>query len=411
MVEIILLTELQISENSYNLSNRDRDFIIQDKKRLELTYDNKIKAKGYVGSLTLPSQEFVIQIEPKIGHTNFLHLLSYTYLDKIMIDFDGIARADEGKLLIEIFAQLFIKETTSIIKSGLYRNYITITDEVVNIRGRLLIAQNIRSPQKIRTKHWCEFDEISYDVLVNQCILYSTELLSRLITNLEIKNDLIKIKNIFMSQNVTLTKISVSKADSIILHRLNKKYENIIEFCKLILKKFAYGEFAISGNLIPDITFSMWYLFQQFVHKALKDSFPSYSITKPNEEHVIHRILNYSPEDEHFRNETPMLEPDNVIRKGNKKLILDTKYEENITNENFYQAISYSLKFGCDVILLQPKVTHKISDGFQIDRTIVNEDLKIHIKTIDFEQAENDSGNFIGNLQTQLVNIIKSVNF
>lgn len=412
MTEVISLTELETSDKLYDLTKEDREFIIND-KRLGLEIDGKISAKEYVGSMTLPSQQYVVNIKPKISHTNFLKLLSYAYLDRLDVNFDGLSKANEEKSLFELLAQLFTKEAMRLVKSGLYRNYITETQEISSIRGRLLVAPNIRNPQRSLTKQWCEYDEISYDVLVNQCILFCTTKLIRLSTNLETKRELIRIKNIFLSQDISLKKISYNDANSIFLQRLNKKYENIIKFCKLILRQLAYGEFVEKGIAIPDITFSMWYLFEKFVHKCLKESFSSYTVTKPNVEHIIQRIQGYSSEDEYFRNtdSIPRLEPDNFIRRGDKKLILDTKYKHEIGNEDFYQAISYSLKKKCDTILLQPKSEKKISDGFTIDRELTGLDLKIHIKTIDFEEAERDEGNFVENLQKQIVDVVKSVNF
>ena len=385
MTAIIYLTEFKTCEKYHELSKEDEDFIRND-KRLGLESDGRISANKYVGSITLPSRQYVIQIEPKILSTNFLKLLDYAYLDKKDIDFKGKSEADEGKSLFELLAQLFIREATHIIKSGLHRNYIPETQETSSIKGRLLIAQNIRCPHRSLTKHWCEYDEISYDVLENQCILYCTSKLIQLSDNLETKRKLIGIKNIFLSQSISLTKIGYNDINAIFLQRLNKKYERIIKFCKFVLQQLDYGEFVEKGTSIPDITFSMWYLFEEFVHKSLRCSFTSYSVTKLNTEHIVQRIPGYSQKEEYFSDDAPKLKPDSFIEGGNEKIIVDTKYKEHITSGDFYQAISYSLKKKCDTILLQPKFEKTISDGFKIDRELTGSDLKIHIKTIDFKK-------------------------
>lgn len=390
----------------------------RDLKKLEIKPSSDpgcyiLKAKGHVGSISLPSGKFIINIEPKFENAwnNLFKLFEYT--ETIDPNFGtGDVHAKEGKTLWDILAKVFIKNTMRLIKSGLYRTYILKIEEITPIRGRLLLAQNIRSAQKFRTKHWCEFDDLSYDIPENQCILYCTSLLLRYVHIQETKQELVKIKNIILSQNITLkNRFTFADANSITIHRMNKKYDLLFRYCKLILKSLAYEKFSdVKGLPIPDFTINMWDLFEKFVNKVLVDHYKHKSINihfQRKYKNLLERIVDY-PNLKKYSN-PPKLEPDNILSsKEGPRLILDTKWKKEVASGDWYQVISYSLALKCDTILLLPKFENKYSDGFKIPKEFAINDLTIHVKTVDFEQASK-SQDFIEDLKIQIHEIVDGV--
>ena len=77
---------------------------------------------------------------------------------------------------------------------------------------------------------------------------------------------------------------------------------------------------------------------------------------------------------------------------------------------DWFQAISYTLAKKCDTILLLPKIEggSNIRDGFQIPKHYSDKHLTIHIRTIDFDHAEQ-SGDYINNLREQIETIAESI--
>jgi len=73
--------------------------------------------------------------------------------------------------------------------------------------------------------------------------------------------------------------------------------------------------------------------------------------------------------------------------------------------------ISYSLAFKCDTILLLPKFEKDYSDGFKIPEEFVGNNITIHVKTIDFEKASKASEGFIEDLNSQIHEIVRGINF
>jgi 5-methylcytosine-specific restriction enzyme subunit McrC len=386
------------------------------KLEIEPVGDNKVKvkAKGHVGTIALPSG-VVVNIEPKFGWADLFKLVEYT--EGIIPDPGrGEVPAEEGDVTLwDLFARIFVRLTMGLIKTGLHRRYVTKTEEVTAIRGRLLIAQNIRSPHKFRVKHWCEFDELSYDVLENQCILYCNTLLLRYVTNTRNKQDLILIRNLILSQDVTLKhKFTLADLSSVIINRLNKRYETVLKYCELVLRNIAYKDFSVGGLHIPPFTINMWDLFQKFVSQILDERYegkvdhPTY---RTGYKGIVERVADYDNSGFEYDKKLPVLVPDNIIRDEiGRKLILDTKWKDDkIRNSDWYQMISYSLLLKCHTILLHPMDKRKISDAFEIAFERYRDlGYAIHIKTIDFEKA-GQSTDFISDLRDQIVEIVENI--
>ena len=429
IVEPIELVEHGPYSKPVELDPKDADWINQqndeddaqyrsDLKKLKLKNLGKgkyqIKAKGHVGSISLPSSNLTINIQPKFENAweNLFKLFEET--ETIDPNYGGnTVQAEEGHNLWDILANNFSKKALHLIKSGLYRRYITKTEEITAIRGRLLVTQNIRSPQKFRVKHWCEFDELSYDVPENQYVLYCTNLLLRFVKSEKIKQDLVRIKNIISSQDVVLQyKFTLADAKSITINRMNQKYQPVFRYCELILNSMAYKKFSdIKGVPIPDFTLSMWDLFEKFVNVVLKKYYKERLIEidyQKQYKQIVERDPNYKNR-EQYSNPTK-LEPDNVLTsKQDKKLVIDTKWKKKVAPGDWYQAVSYSLALKCDTILLLPRFEKKYSDGFKIPEEYFKEkNLTVHVKTIDFEQASK-STDFIEDLKTQIHEIVDNI--
>jgi hypothetical protein len=60
--------------------------------------------------------------------------------------------------------------------------------------------------------------------------------------------------------------------------------------------------------------------------------------------------------------------------------------------------------------LLLPKFEKDYSDGFKIPEEFVGNNITIHVKTIDFEQA-SESNDFIGDLKSQIHEIVDGIKF
>ena len=406
-------TEKRPEPKSYNFKEIDREEL-QTKLKDIVTISPLptsdayfLKASHYVGSAPLPSGEFIINIKPKIEYANFFQMLMKCEIFP-PTPFENI-KALTGTTLADFLAQIFIKYTNKILATGLYKTYTTIEEEIPAIKGRLLLVKNIRSVLNAKLKPWCEYDELSFDVIENRCILYCADLLIRDVIGKQTKQDLVTIRTQFLNQNVILTPINYYELETIHIQKFNKNYEDVLKFCKYILQRKYYQKFSKSGTIgIPGFFQNMNDLFEKFVYVTLKESLGSEFnvLFQDKNPHIIEQIEDY-PKQKKLRETPRKIKPDIVLQKNGKDyLVLDTKYKRKPSDSDFYQATVYSLAKKCDTILFLPEDKREINDGYKIKKEFTGEDdLTIHIKTIKFEDEED----FIQKMETKILNAVNSV--
>lgn len=352
----------------------------------------RLEATSWVGAVKIPNS-YSIMIRPKVGNLNFIKMLVYSEnLEGIEL-FDLVG-ASEGEDLVDFMAKLFLEVTNPIIQEGIYKSYVSITEEIPSVRGRLLITQNIRHPRLTHEKFWCEHDELSTDVLENQILLYCTKLLSLLVTGYDLKRKLREFQRILESQGISDMFLEPYHLDLISLQKLNEHYEEALRLCEFILKIIWYHDFAKEENLpIYGFLYDMNRLFQNFVTKIIKETFGQYNVYRePPNFDLLERIENLSSDDEKAERISEItLLPDIVIEDKKLRkpvLVVDTKYKAKTSTGDIYQSTAYSLTLECPVLLLIPQIGNKIMDGFKI-RPIYRKSGQIYIRSVDFSDSEN----------------------
>lgn len=357
----------------------------------------RLGATKYVGQVVIQPTGRIIKIEPKIGNVKFFDLLMYSEGLPQSI-FEEIATVKGGESLIDLLAMFFIRLINEIIEVGLYRKYYRVSEQTNTIRGRLLLAQTIRSPDNLSGKVWCEYDKIGFDILENQTILYCTRSLLFSVKRPEIKDDLLLIRKNLMSQGVSEVFVQSYQLDTLSFHRLNEHYEKGLMFCKHILDGIWYQEF-LEHEELASFTWlhDMNDLFEKFVTRVLAEEL------KPDNFDIIPQKHFGNILEKVEGNDPPDIKPDILIKKNRDyRLIVDTKYKKKgPSSGDYYQATSYSLKLNCDCVLICPKVKDDINNKFKIQ----GEDLYVYSKSIDL--PEDEDVKIIEYLKKQILDIVK----
>jgi len=150
-------------------------------------------------------------------------------------------------------------------------------------------------------------------------------------------------------------------------------------------------------------------LFQNFVTKILQESLPSkFEVYK--EEKKKGFLLNISDRNENLigvsRFESRAMKPDIVIKENNKDiLVIDTKYKETPDKSDYYQSSAYSLYSKCPVLLLLPQIEEKKASDFEINKEKIKEDVKIFVRTINFEYQA--SPKYVEEMGKRILDIVK----
>jgi 5-methylcytosine-specific restriction enzyme subunit McrC len=182
---------LDLSESAVRMLQTEFN---SDGERLRLSFnrDGKalLQATQHVGTVSLPDGP-TIQIRPKAGRTNLLHLLRYAHgVESVTIEERTSIAA--GQTFIEALAALYEAELEQVIQQGLHRDYRTVDKSETHLRGRLNVQQQLQKQGVAPTQFECTYEELTYDTIPNQAVLFAASILSRFVRDQTLQRSLRK---------------------------------------------------------------------------------------------------------------------------------------------------------------------------------------------------------------------------
>ena len=313
-----------------------------------------LKATSYVGIISLPSG-FRIQIVPKIDNTALYYVLCYLY--KIDVRTFDKSKFPQGSFFLDMIALIFKSELENIIQQGLFKKYVSEEENQNFLKGKLLIDKQIKHNFINKHRFYCKYDELTYDNLENQTILYALTLLTDLVSNNLLKQELIDLKWILENEVTPRSFLKVEDVDKITFSRLNDYYEKIIVLSKQLIREIYIGDIHSKEIRAYGYLINMNTVFQDFIFEIIKNILPQYSVKGQGIGiNNLIKPVNKAP--------SIRIRPDILISKNNEtKLTIDTKYKKmddyyqiaKAKSPDIYQIISYSLAYKCNSMLIYPK--------------------------------------------------------
>ncbi len=265
---------------------------------------------------------------------NVYYMLSYAFQELRTNHYEDVDKED-FKRIVDLFAEILYKGVSMQLKQGLYREYIERHESLPLLRGRLDIHETIRHRIQHKRLLGCEYDELSENNLFNR-ILKSTALL--LIHNKDVqrkrKSQLRSLLTFFGGvDEVDLSRVRWS---DLRFQRHNHSYKMLMNICYFIvdgtLLTTESGEYRMP-------TFSdehMNKLYERFVleyyrahHTELRANADMIQWDIDNREVSVIEFL-------------PAMRTDITLCKGNRTLIIDTKYYSRMTQSHFNKATIHS---------------------------------------------------------------------
>ena len=316
---------------------------------------------------------------------NVYNMLVYAFEVLKSKEYERLDRED-CENIYDLLASLLLCGTQMLIKRGFLKNYVTHTEEITAIRGRLDISQSIRKLSFQNAKAVCSFDEFSGNITFNQVLKATFLHLKRRSLQKEIKRDVLKILMYF--NEIDTINISTIQWDSFIFNRNNAHYDTFLYFCRLIcedaianqnkgINKFR----TIENNLMPT-------LFERFVNAFYK-------------RHLSHPVsfqqqIKWKTDNQEM---LPKMSADTIISSHNFKLIIDTKFysktlqsnrfsdNKTVTSGNLYQIFAYVKNEAARTpdkpimgMLLYPQVDASLKKAYRIDGNT------FFVQTVDLSQ-------------------------
>lgn len=389
--EIVSLKEhgepYQLKENF-----SDIEFKIFEKKykryvTLEYTKDGKssIRASHYAGCIVLPHH--IIKIEPKIPNASLFGMLKYALeLPEIFHEeFPITEKSDFWQFLVMIF----LERLNILFQRNLHSNYVDAEENLNLVRGKIDFTQNLIQNFDRPDKIYCRFTEFTRNVLENQIIKTT---LHKLIFGSQYglyKTDMSnKLNDFYRKFNFAELVVGnpIESFNSITITQLNQRYKKILEICKLLLKEQSFELGKIDSKSSFEIIVNMDDLFEKFIDKMLE--------TKKLD--IEYHISVHWDKDERRTQY-----PDFLLRKNNRKFILDTKYYEEKNNNSSNDVILDKTKRSIPIENIAQLVFYSNSTGIknlgllypgkqELDKIEIKNDINLYIFHIDIEGKTQD---------------------
>lgn len=333
-----------------------------------------VTIKNYVGLIQM-NNGYQVQVLPKISFDSgedagnketkriFLKML------KSMKDFpskvfnDASLKVDRMNLY-EIFINMYLQEVRQLIKRGIKSAYVGQEDNLKFYKGKLLTSQHIKTNMAHRERFYVAYDEFHpnrpENKLVKATLLKLQELTTSAENSKEIRQLLTAFEMVEPSTNYTKD-FSQVKID-----RNTKDYEMLMQWSKVFLLNKSFTTFS-GKNTSRALLFPMESVYESYVAQQMK------KVLGPAGWEVSSQDKGYYLFMEPRRQFA--LRPDIVCKRGDRTVIMDTKWKNLINSEranygisqsDMYQMYAYSKKYETSEIWLLYPLNDEMRDHSDI---------------------------------------------
>ena len=255
---------------------------------------------------------------------NVYYMLSYAFQVLNEQGYKNIA-TEQFQNAAELMAAILEKGIALQLKRGLGKEYILQMEALSSLRGKIDIAESIKTQSMMRKQLICTYDEFSVNSTMNRIIKSTVELLL--------------CSNISKQRKKSLRKLMVyfGEVDFIDLHtvkwdvqynRNNQTYRMLISICYLVVKGLLQTQSDGSKKLMDFLDEQrMCRLYEKFILEYYRKEFRN-QITA-NASQIPWQL------DNEESSMLPVMQSDIMLQRGDRVLIIDAKYYEHSTQVQF----------------------------------------------------------------------------
>jgi len=356
---------------------------LQEKKILSITSEPlqkglRFSAQSHIGVAQFTN--FAVTISPKFSNVEKLvELIDYVYdLDLEIFPESETEFEGEKDRLSEIIISTFVKKCQKLLRQGMVKSYNMHEDNLPYIRGKLLIRQQILNDAHKVLQFVCEHDELEYDNLENQILLYCLKRCYYITKNNERKKDIRRLIQNF-ADLVKYKEITLNDFKKINYNQMNFHYRKVHELCKLIVNSIRITDFYEQKTRFVNSFFvDMNIVFQKFVYKIFHQYYFPISFAIREQQHY----KSWRTGDGNIIESIPdILVYDK--KKQDIEIIIDTKYKDRILENDLYQIEHYVRDLGKEEgYAILPESPDPHTDEYQS----IKQKLAIHIRFINIDK-------------------------
>lgn len=312
-----------------------------------------VKASSYVGLLSLPSGTS-IEILPKIadedgdiGFTKtkviFLRMLRCLKNQPFRNIGSGEMSTELDYPLLEIFISSFINQCKEVLRVNFRSGYSSVESNERFLRGKIVVAKNLRANLWRKDQFWCMFSEFTRNVPHNRVLKTAMNFLalrtrsSRNFSELQIL--LQHMEDVEISSD-----IGSDLRNCLLSNRLFTHYVDALETARVFLSGNSFT--ALKGE---SKSLSLLYPMEMVFQNYVADQFKRHAGMRVYLQHDEHHLI-----EKHRGTRLFNLRPDIFMNSGNFYAVLDTKWKllkgsaskkYNIKEADMYQMFAYAVKY------------------------------------------------------------------
>lgn len=354
--------ELMSFVKEYTSDESNADALEFMKLNFKRNVGDIISFNNYVGMIQLPDG-FQIEILPKIdfgenGDDVIKTKKIFLKMLRTMKDFEGKVFSDanlnvDRMNLYEIFINMYLGEVRQLIKKGIKSAYVGQEDNLNYYKGKLLVNSHIRANFVHRERFFVAYDEFHPNRPENRLIKSTLLKLQKQTISSENAKEIYRLLSFYeMVEPSTNYEKDFSK---VVIDRNTKDYRMLMQWSKVFLMNKSFTTFSGSKDS-KAILFPMESVYESYVARLLKKV-------------MVPQGWDVSTQDKgYYLFEQPRkqfaLRPDIVLYRGNRCVVLDTKWKALVDNPSanygisqgdMYQMYAYSKKYETsEIYLLYP---------------------------------------------------------
>ena len=294
---------------------------------------------------------------------------------------------EEFQNTADLMSAILVKAIVIQLKRGLEKKYISETEEISTLRGKVEIGESLKSQSSFRKRVVCTYEEFSVDSTMNRIIKSTLHLLLKSDIPKKRKKELRKILVFFNEIDI----IDLNKINwNFQYNRNNQSYRMIISICYLVVKGLLQttsdGQMKLMDFLNEQ---QMNRLYEKFILEYYKKHYPQ---LKANASQIPWAL------DDGIGDMLPIMQSDIQLQKENNILIIDAKYYSSTTqarydkstihSNNLYQIFTYvknrQYQFGDNKCIVAGMLLYaKTNEQIQPDNLYQFHGNQISVRTLD----------------------------
>ncbi|RVH25068.1 5-methylcytosine restriction system specificity protein McrC [Sinorhizobium meliloti] len=233
--------------------------------------------------------------------------------------------ADQSPDVPNLLAKVLNEGTHRLLRRGLDRGYIAVTEETRSPRGRLRLDVMMKQQTLLRGTAVCDVDDLTPDILHNQ-ILKTTLVGLANCSDVEAKLRHELQLSVQRMPGVSPLRLSAALVHRVQLSRNTSQYSFLMRVCELVYHALLPDEQGIGtkfNNILEDET-RMEALFEEFLRNFYRSELPGYSVKA--------EIMPWlaAPLNEADLSFLPIMKTDVTLRSADRALVADAKYYKEV---------------------------------------------------------------------------------